>query len=254
MATGHQPFKEMNPVLRRCAGYQSRQTYYPIIKRYYSGSENTHELLHYTEGKIEDQKVKWLAQGHAARKESHCSSSIVWHYTTPQGWLLSPPHPPGTWVRGLWGEWFWGDEGQEQDYWYKSHQNLIGPSTSYKLQFVRWSHELDRKGLPWSHFGLWGISWLRLSTVQLQDPKERRHGSGCHLPTHLLCPTAVLGWGCQFSLRMNEETPGTVAKPCRCRAWHLSRPTCWLSRGSHWIPLNLSFLLCKNMAGTHALP
>lgn len=68
----------MNPVLRGFASCQSRQTYNPTIKRHYFGSENTRDHLYCAEGGTEDQKVKRLAQGHAARrKEGHSSSPVV---------------------------------------------------------------------------------------------------------------------------------------------------------------------------------
>ena len=109
----------------RFAGCQSRQIYNPIIKRYYFQSENTCDHLYCTEGGPEDQKIKWLAQGHAARrKEGHGSSPAVWPYATLRGWLPSP-HFWDT-VSGLGDQWSGMDEGLEEDKWYESCQNLIG--------------------------------------------------------------------------------------------------------------------------------
>lgn len=115
---------------------------------------------------------------------------------------------------------------------------------------MRWSNILERRRLPWSHVGHWGVvPCLGLPAAQFQVPKERKHGPGVAYPHTVLATLLSSGRDVlSEDVRRESRTCGQSSQ-----AGVLLLPCC-VRMGSHWICLSLGFLFCKNVALTYALP
>ena len=92
---------------------------------------------------------------------------------------------------------------------------------------------------------IWGTGvWYPAWDSQLPNIRHLRRESTVQVVTyHTHLKPHCFPWAGMSSLRMKGETPALVA-----------RLPGWGGLGSHWILLSLGFLLCKNVALTHALP
>lgn len=117
---------------------------------------------------------------------------------------------------------------------------------------MRWSNILERRRLPCSHLGYWGVvPCLGLPAAQFQVPKERKHGLGVTYPHNFLATLLSLGRHVLSKDERRESRTCGQASQAGVLALLL---ICWVSLGSHRILLSLGFLFCKNVALTHAPP
>lgn len=107
---------------------------------------------------------------------------------------------------------------------------------------MRWSNILERRRLPWSHVGHWGVvPCLGLLAAQFQVPMSRKHGPVS--PTHTLLLATLLSSGRDVL----SEDEGVLRKwPVFPGVGSCSvKLTCCVRMGSHWICLSLGFLFVK---------